>query len=144
MSAGRHDRDPAATIDSVTRGDLGRVFGRPFKPFPTGIVLFAVILSVFNLSGRGFLGSSWSATVLAGLSLATIAVSVGGFAARRQRLAEAGLLLGSASWVLRSLLLFWTDGVWSPDAWLGLVVAWMAAAAYVLESWDESDRHRRR
>lgn len=109
------------------------VWGRPVKPLALALMLACGVLGYINLAGRGVLaGTAW-ATGLGVLAAAVVALLAAGWAARAQRAAEAGLLLGAGLWAGRTAALVAVTGPWQWEAWLSACWAVASGGAWLLE-----------
>lgn len=123
----------------MTRGDLPglQAFGRPIKPVAFGFTITMTTLflaNVFDVSqfGRLVIGD----VIGVGGLIGAVLLSVGWFG-RRQRFAEAGLLVSTLIYVMTASFLFLLKGFDSVSGWLALGTAVIAGGAFVLEAWDD-------
>jgi len=121
----------------MSKGDLDSVhfFGRPFKPVALGLSLAMLVLVVVNLEDTGRLGATWTGDVVAVLAGASFLTLMAGWWTRSQLLAEYGLVLACATYVLRGTFLALTI---FPDQsmWFSFSTAIVAGGAFLLERTD--------
>lgn len=123
----------------MTAGDLEgvTVLGRPVKPVALGLSILMVALVAINIADAGELRDAAlgdGIAVMAGTAAVCLWV---GWIARSQRMAEAGLLLSTVVYVLRSAFIAFDAGFGSIGVYLGAGAAVIAGGAYLLETWDD-------
>jgi hypothetical protein len=114
------------------------VLGRPVKPVAAGLMLSMLAVAYWTASGRGELGPTAWAYVVAVVALAAAAALLVGWQRPSQRLAEYGLAAAFAVWVFRAVAvgLSGTVPFSGESLMLSLSVAVIAAGSYALEVAD--------
>jgi hypothetical protein len=124
------------------------VLGRPVKPVAFGLMVSMLAVCYWTASGRGELGPTAWAYVVAAAALAAAAALLVGWQRPSQRLAEYGLAGAFAVWVFRATAVGLSDTVPfnGESLILSLSVALIAAGSYTLEVADDlppAPRHRK-
>ena len=112
-----------------------RLWGRPVKPFALAIAVTMLIIAWLNLIDRGVFGGLVLGDAVGLVAFASAVTLVAGWAARQQKMAEAGLLMAAGVWVARGTLAL----IEAPGSLWMFSFCWAGAAAgaYLLETADK-------
>lgn len=128
------------TPDEINHYILG---GRTVKTTGAGTAWLMGVLTFYNITDQGELGTSLTGDVLAVLAGIAFASLVIGWLVRSQKMAEFGLFFAAGVYLLRSFFILFTQGPGNIGVWTGIGLVIIAGGAYIREHWaTQSERWR--